>query len=194
MQACTVQHPAARLENRPQRSPPPPLPSALPAAVACGRLAPHSVACRPCVCRHLQSAAKRYKVTGSGKVMVRRAGKQHLNEKQSRKTKRNLRCAPQRACLARGVQQPAATDQAQSAASCRRGPAARRGCSDAPAVQPCRQPQPGCRHRCRVPRRLTSTPGTPSLAFLLSSRPAARWARPATPTRTSSAAACPTPR
>lgn len=40
----------------------------------------------------LQSAAKRYKVTGSGKVMVRRAGKQHLNEKQSRKTKRNLRC------------------------------------------------------------------------------------------------------
>ncbi len=38
-----------------------------------------------------QSAAKRYKVTGSGKVMVRRAGKQHLNEKQSRKTKRNLR-------------------------------------------------------------------------------------------------------
>jgi hypothetical protein len=38
-----------------------------------------------------QSAAKRYKLTGSGKVMVRRAGKQHLNEKQSRKTKRNLR-------------------------------------------------------------------------------------------------------
>lgn len=38
----------------------------------------------------LQSAAKRYKVTGAGKVMVRRAGKQHLNEKQSRKTKRNL--------------------------------------------------------------------------------------------------------
>ncbi|KAL4430643.1 hypothetical protein ABPG75_005899 [Micractinium tetrahymenae] len=37
-----------------------------------------------------KSAAKRYKVTGSGKVMVRRAGKQHLNEKQSRKTKRNL--------------------------------------------------------------------------------------------------------
>lgn len=37
-----------------------------------------------------QSAAKRYKITGSGKVMVRRAGKQHLNEKQSRKTKRNL--------------------------------------------------------------------------------------------------------
>ncbi|PSC74543.1 50S ribosomal chloroplastic [Micractinium conductrix] len=37
-----------------------------------------------------KSAAKRYKLTGSGKVMVRRAGKQHLNEKQSRKTKRNL--------------------------------------------------------------------------------------------------------
>ncbi|PRW58039.1 50S ribosomal L35 [Chlorella sorokiniana] len=37
-----------------------------------------------------KSAAKRYKITGSGKVMVRRAGKQHLNEKQSRKTKRNL--------------------------------------------------------------------------------------------------------
>ena len=39
-----------------------------------------------------QSAAKRYKVTGSGKVVVRRAGRQHLNEKQSSKTKRNLRC------------------------------------------------------------------------------------------------------
>jgi hypothetical protein len=45
-----------------------------------------------------QSAAKRYKVTGSGKVMVRRAGKQHLNEKQSRKTKRNLRWALRSAC------------------------------------------------------------------------------------------------
>jgi large subunit ribosomal protein L35 len=40
--------------------------------------------------RPLQSAAKRYKITAGGKVMVRRAGKQHLNEKQSRKTKRNL--------------------------------------------------------------------------------------------------------
>lgn len=39
-----------------------------------------------------KSAAKRYKVTGSGKVLVRRAGKQHLNEKQSSKTKRNLGC------------------------------------------------------------------------------------------------------
>ncbi|EFN55655.1 hypothetical protein CHLNCDRAFT_133856 [Chlorella variabilis] len=37
-----------------------------------------------------KAAAKRYKVTGSGKVVVRRAGKQHLNEKQSAKTKRNL--------------------------------------------------------------------------------------------------------
>jgi large subunit ribosomal protein L35 len=42
-------------------------------------------------CR-VQAAAKRYKITGSGKVMVRRAGKQHLNEKQSSKTKRNLGC------------------------------------------------------------------------------------------------------
>jgi ribosomal protein L35 len=32
----------------------------------------------------LQSAAKRYKVTGTGKVMGRRAGKQHFNEKKSR--------------------------------------------------------------------------------------------------------------
>ena len=40
-----------------------------------------------------QAAAKRYKVTGSGKVMVRRAGKQHLNEKMSRKKNKSLRCA-----------------------------------------------------------------------------------------------------
>ncbi len=32
----------------------------------------------------LQSAAKRFKVTGSGKVMCRKAGKQHFNEKMSR--------------------------------------------------------------------------------------------------------------
>ena len=29
----------------------------------------------------LQSAVKRYKVTGTGKVMVRKPGKQHINEK-----------------------------------------------------------------------------------------------------------------
>ncbi len=32
----------------------------------------------------MQAAAKRYKVTGSGKLMARRAGKQHFNEKMSR--------------------------------------------------------------------------------------------------------------
>ena len=37
-----------------------------------------------------QSAAKRYKVTASGKVMVRRAGKQHLNEKMNRAKKNKL--------------------------------------------------------------------------------------------------------
>ena len=59
--------------------------------------------CRPAAPRLLQSAAKRYKVTGSGKVMVRRAGKQHLNEKQSRKTKRNLRWALAAGCLMQGA-------------------------------------------------------------------------------------------
>ena len=38
----------------------------------------------------LQSAAKRYRVTGGGKVMVRRAGKQHLNEKMSKAKKKSL--------------------------------------------------------------------------------------------------------
>lgn len=38
----------------------------------------------------LQAAAKRYKVTGSGKVMVRRSGKQHLNEKMSKAKKKCL--------------------------------------------------------------------------------------------------------
>ena len=37
-----------------------------------------------------QSAAKRYKVTGSGKVMARHSGKQHMNEKQTRHKKREL--------------------------------------------------------------------------------------------------------
>eukprot|EP00191_Tetraselmis_sp_GSL018_P009319 CAMPEP_0177616794 /NCGR_PEP_ID=MMETSP0419_2-20121207/24416_1 /TAXON_ID=582737 /ORGANISM="Tetraselmis sp., Strain GSL018" /LENGTH=166 /DNA_ID=CAMNT_0019115017 /DNA_START=2562 /DNA_END=3062 /DNA_ORIENTATION=+ len=37
-----------------------------------------------------KAAAKRYKVTGSGKVMVRRPGKQHLNEKYSRNQKKAL--------------------------------------------------------------------------------------------------------
>jgi ribosomal protein L35 len=31
----------------------------------------------------MQAAAKRYKVTGSGKVMRRKPGKQHINEKMS---------------------------------------------------------------------------------------------------------------
>ena len=38
----------------------------------------------------LQAAAKRYRVTGSGKVMARHAGKQHMNEKQTRAKKREL--------------------------------------------------------------------------------------------------------
>jgi large subunit ribosomal protein L35 len=38
----------------------------------------------------VQSAAKRYKVTGSGKVMARHSGKQHMNEKQTRQKKRDL--------------------------------------------------------------------------------------------------------
>jgi large subunit ribosomal protein L35 len=37
-----------------------------------------------------KSAKKRYKITGSGKVMVRRAGKQHLNEKMNRAKNRQL--------------------------------------------------------------------------------------------------------
>ena len=37
-----------------------------------------------------QSAAKRIKVTGSGKLMARHSGKQHLNEKMSREQKRQL--------------------------------------------------------------------------------------------------------
>ena len=36
-------------------------------------------------CCHLQAAAKRFKVTGTGKVVRRRPGKQHINEKKSSK-------------------------------------------------------------------------------------------------------------
>jgi ribosomal protein L35 len=32
----------------------------------------------------MQAAAKRFRVTGSGKVVARRAGKNHFNEKMSR--------------------------------------------------------------------------------------------------------------
>jgi large subunit ribosomal protein L35 len=35
-----------------------------------------------------KATAKRFKVTGSGKVIMRQAGKQHLNEKMSKKQKR----------------------------------------------------------------------------------------------------------
>lgn len=38
----------------------------------------------------MQSAAKRYKVTGSGKVMVRHAGKNHFQEKKSSKRRQKL--------------------------------------------------------------------------------------------------------
>ena len=37
-----------------------------------------------------KAAAKRLKVTGSGKVVARRSGKQHFNEKMSRAKKREL--------------------------------------------------------------------------------------------------------
>lgn len=37
-----------------------------------------------------KSAAKRFKITGSGKVLRRQCGKQHLNEKMSRSTKNSL--------------------------------------------------------------------------------------------------------
>eukprot|EP00878_Enallax_costatus_P001109 GHUV01001246.1.p1 GENE.GHUV01001246.1~~GHUV01001246.1.p1 ORF type:complete len:110 (+),score=33.00 GHUV01001246.1:165-494(+) len=37
-----------------------------------------------------KAAAKRIKVTGSGKFMARRSGKQHMNEKQTRAQKREL--------------------------------------------------------------------------------------------------------
>jgi large subunit ribosomal protein L35 len=36
------------------------------------------------------AAAKRFKVTGSGKVLCRHAGKQHLNEKKGKKDKKRL--------------------------------------------------------------------------------------------------------
>ncbi len=38
-----------------------------------------------------RSAAKRFKVTGSGKVLHFRAGKSHLLRKKNRKRKRNLK-------------------------------------------------------------------------------------------------------
>ena len=47
-----------------------------------GRCAPPSVVlCGP------QAAAKRFKVTGGGKVMARRSGKQHMNEKKTTEDK-----------------------------------------------------------------------------------------------------------
>jgi large subunit ribosomal protein L35 len=33
--------------------------------------------------RRAQAASKRFKVTGTGKLMARKAGKQHFNEKKS---------------------------------------------------------------------------------------------------------------
>ena len=38
----------------------------------------------------MQAAAKRFKITGSGKVLVRRSGKQHLNEKMNKAKKKAL--------------------------------------------------------------------------------------------------------
>lgn len=56
----------------------------------CNVCSPHR--CCSCCCIHcvLQAAAKRIKVTGSGKFMARRSGKQHMNEKQTRAQKREL--------------------------------------------------------------------------------------------------------
>ncbi|NPB09931.1 MAG: 50S ribosomal protein L35 [Thermodesulfobacteria bacterium] len=46
-----------------------------------------------CKMKTNRSAAKRFKVTGSGKVMHFRAGKSHLLRKKSRKRKRRLKKA-----------------------------------------------------------------------------------------------------
>jgi large subunit ribosomal protein L35 len=40
-----------------------------------------------------KSAAKRYRVTGTGKIKYRKQGLRHILTKKSRKTKRNLRKA-----------------------------------------------------------------------------------------------------
>ncbi|MBL47362.1 MAG: 50S ribosomal protein L35 [Roseibacillus sp.] len=40
-----------------------------------------------------KAVAKRFKVTGSGKVLRRKQGKRHLLQKKNRKRKRNLRKA-----------------------------------------------------------------------------------------------------
>ena len=37
-----------------------------------------------------KAVLKRFRLTGSGKVMMRRCGKQHLNEKKGRKMKKRL--------------------------------------------------------------------------------------------------------
>jgi large subunit ribosomal protein L35 len=38
-----------------------------------------------------KAAARRFKITGTGKILRRQAGKRHLNEWMSAKTKRHLR-------------------------------------------------------------------------------------------------------
>ena len=40
-----------------------------------------------------KAVAKRFKVTGSGKILRRKQGKRHILQKKSRKRKRNLRKA-----------------------------------------------------------------------------------------------------
>lgn len=45
---------------------------------------------RGCKLKTRKAAAKRYKITGSGKVLVRRSGKQHLNEKMNKAKKKAL--------------------------------------------------------------------------------------------------------
>jgi large subunit ribosomal protein L35 len=68
-------------------------PTRRPAAAAAAAAAAHAHDVPPPTKTHLktkQSAAKRIKVTGSGKLMARHSGKQHLNEKMSREQKRQL--------------------------------------------------------------------------------------------------------
>ena len=44
----------------------------------------------PGICKTRKAVAKRFKITGSGKVMRRRQGKRHLLENKNRKRKRSL--------------------------------------------------------------------------------------------------------
>ena len=45
---------------------------------------------KPCKSKTRSSVAKRFKVTGTGKILRRKQGKRHILQKKSRKRKRNL--------------------------------------------------------------------------------------------------------